>query len=170
MRVDMFDDWGEAVYFQDAVDFLKRHETKEEKAMSEVKIVEMKTDEFGITRKKDGEDEFKYCLHEDCCTWEYNNLKPYKRYVCAMIPIPDGYRLATDEDMKSNKPDGYKYMENISIGWQNGYKYNRGKWHDCRTYIVPIKSERDKKKEAIEDKLAEARAIVRKAEEELKNI
>ena len=65
-------------------------------------------------------------------------LQPNTRYAVQMIPIPDGYRLATNEDRKGPKPARTKYWSCSSF-WK--WPGNGGSWVPDAAYIVPIEPE-----------------------------
>jgi len=85
------------------------HKTKEE-TMNEVKVLEMLTDEVGVTGCGDAE----FCLWgNEGDSWEMQNLKPNARYACVMVPIAEGYRLMTEDELASDdlKIDQNQYVE-----------------------------------------------------------
>ena len=106
--------------------------------------IEMKTDSRGRT---DTGGAFIWAPND----WEVKNLKPDTRYACYMVEIPDGYRLATEEDKCGGRFNGRRCY------WGDGWKEAFGqRWEERIAYIVPIA-----------DKNAELRERLRKAEEEV---
>ncbi len=130
-------------------------------------VIEMRTNKLGVTARNIGGS----CL-VGCTAWEANNLLPDTRYACCMIPIPEGYRLATEEDKKHGnpKPEGFLYMdEQTRFGeWSEPHrKVTSPTWFTRSIYAVPIKTEKDTKIEALQARLKDAEAEVAKVRSEL---
>lgn len=78
------------------------------------------------------------------CRWLAENRGP-KHYTQALIDmgaewyprIPDGYRLATAEDRKGEKPDDVMFTDCSMSNW--GGVARGGGWGNAIEYIVPIK-------------------------------
>lgn len=100
--------------------------------------------------------------------WQKNNLKPNTKYACVMVEIPEGYRLATKEDKEGKKPCPYAILdmngpEIISGGFVKEWLYET-------LYAVPEKTEQDRKRDKIEQKIKDAEAKLQEARSELKQL
>ena len=99
-----------------------------------MKAIEMMTDDHRITMTR-ASGEWMPCL-QGIGGWEYANLKPNTRYACCMVEMPEGYRLATEEDRKGEKPSSAKLL--YLNHWENVPQGNH-RWDPDSVYIVPIK-------------------------------
>jgi len=115
-----------------------------------MKAIEMMTDAGGITTEIIDVNHTLALVGNTC--WEKGNLKPHTRYACCMVEIPEGYRLANDEDKECDKPQSALFLNNSY--WDS--VSNDSCWGFGNVYIVPIA-----------DKNAELVERLRKAEEEV---
>ncbi len=132
-------------------------------------VLEMMTEESGITIPYNDSGKR---IPDICGTkhWQRDNLTPNTRYACCMIPIPEGYRLATEDDRKGAKPAGYSHRSNVTNCWLDGRSIGGKQWDADKLYAVPIKSAKDTKIEALQARLKDAEAEVAKVRGELGEI
>ena len=99
-----------------------------------MKALEMRTNELGVTKMDTAKDQAAYIVNIP--RWQKNSLKPATSYACVMIEIPDGYRLATEEDMKKPKPEHAKFFSDTERRWKRVQTYA---WARNLLYALPIK-------------------------------
>lgn len=63
------------------------------------------------------------------------NLEPGITYLTLMIPMPEGYRIATDEDRKGPKPKGTRHFSSSCASLINSSLEDA--WVADMVYIVP---------------------------------
>ena len=133
-----------------------------------MKTIEMITSDNKITQAWSGGKNYK-CLrcedeYNETYEWQRKNLDPDSRYACVLIKIPEGYRLATEEDKGDIE---HKYIDNISDGWKDAHRI----WDtDLELFInaVPLEIPKDTKRKELEDKLEKARQEIKSVEEQLR--
>ena len=96
--------------------------------------LEMRTNELGETKMDLAKDQAAYIANIP--SWQKNNLKPATSYACVMIEIPDGYRLATEEEMQKPKPEHAKFFSDTERRWMRIQTYA---WDRDLLYALPIK-------------------------------
>ncbi len=123
-----------------------------------MKVIEMITDDEGFTRRGDG---IKAWLGVDeglPDDWESDNFAPDTRYACCMIPIPDGYRLATEEDFRDG-PRVAKTAHSFAPDWDRVNGCYSGDSPEL-IYAVPIETEASNRRRELEKRLKDAEALV----------
>lgn len=132
------------------------------KLKHDVRVLEMETNEEGITKKRTGGFRID---GPGIYQWEQNNLDPKTRYAVLMVPIPDGHRLAVDGEAGGCLVSNSAYREVVRTDTANWSSFETSTEGSIR--IVPIKSERDVKREAVEARIEAAEAELKKARVEL---
>ena len=138
------------------------------KQEDEMKVLEMVTRDDEITRRNEKNGKPMPYL-DNTYGWQRKNLSPNTRYACCMIPIPECFRLATEEDVDASAVNMteckcFTSKEDSQGGWRDREK---GRYYDDIVYIVPIKSAKDTKIEALQARLKDAEAEVAKVRSEL---
>ena len=132
-----------------------------------MKVLEMITRDDEITRR-DEKDGKPMPYLENTYGWQRKNLSPNTRYACCMIPIPEGYRLITQEEQEGiSTANKYLLWNYGKPTWKDG-RINVP-WGDSPN-IVPIKTEKDTKIEALQARLKDAEAVVAKVRDDLENV
>ena len=126
-------------------------------------VLEMRTNKFGNSNSING---------FDARFWETSNYKPNTTYAMTLTEMPDGYRLATDEDKKGTKPSWYMHTNLSSNGFMNGGQINgfTCDWRQDTIYIVPIETDTDRKRKEIENEIKEAQYKLEIAQSKLKEL
>ena len=104
-----------------------------------IKAIEMITNGHGVTNSAT------VLCGGDIAAWEAKNLEPSTRYATLLIPIPDGYRLVTDDERKTKKKPSEVRMlsqDSISTGLLKAPRVEkvglRTCWAPQALYIIPI--------------------------------
>lgn len=96
-----------------------------------MKAIQMRTNAARVTH--DNRDGLAYLRNAGL--WEIDNLKPDTNYACIMVEIPEGWRLATEEDRRGEKPKEYGYLSDH--GWSFFAKpYGLKYWETDIIYLV----------------------------------
>ncbi len=126
-----------------------------------MKAIEMITDSDRITVRRG-------CVNVNIIgntDWEQANLEPNTRYACCMIPIPEGFRLATEEDFKDG-PRSARATSDLQGVWDvMGGRYDGG----CNSiiYAIPIETEAQNRRKELEKRLKDAEAMVASVRKDL---
>ena len=129
--------------------------------MSKPVIMEVVTDECGWTKSSLTPDGFYLGGYHD----NLLGKKPNTRYANITIEIPEGYRLARDEDKRNlRKPKGAMYFDTVA-GWSDAFP--SGDWHTELLYIIPTASTAYTEAQA---ELKKVEKAVRKAQDKLKEL
>jgi hypothetical protein len=131
---------------------------KKEDEMSEVKVLEMETDGYSSTIISNT------IFLDGSPSWERDNLKPNTKYACVMIPLPEGYRLATVEELKELPK---KSQALIDFEWLISGREGRSADKDY-IYAVPIETSQDAKVKELQQKLKDAEEQVKAVRKEMK--
>ena len=124
-----------------------------------MKAIEMMTSMGGFTGLS-GQPQLK-----ECNEWEEANLSPNTRYACCMIPIPEGFRLATEEDFKDGPREGLtRFMEG---SWDDFPYPQCGTCFNELVYAIPIATPASTRRKELEKRLKDAEALVASVREDL---
>jgi hypothetical protein len=134
------------------------------KLKHDVRVLEMMTNHYSQTDCRLSE----AYISDGNNEWERDNLSPDTRYAVLMVPIPDGYKLShkpEDGALTLDREVHRSRFDTVQAVWCSG-----NGMMDNSIYIVPTKSERDKRRYAVEARIKAAEAELKKAREELSSI